>query len=184
VIETEEKREPIMSTNSRTLKQAADQKLIAGIGKHASTVPAFVVGNTSYKPADLVAIIQTRVTAADTTVSTRATWQNAVQAERDARTRTQAVVFGLKQTLQAMFAGSLDALADFGLTPRKPRVVTPEKKALAAARAKATREARHTMGKNQKKDIKGTVPAPASASPGSAPTPAPAPAAAQAPTSK
>jgi hypothetical protein len=175
-----------MSTNNRTLKQAADQKLIAGLGKHASTVPSFVVGNTTYKPADLVSIIQTRITAADTTLSTRATWQNALQAERDARARTRAVVSGLKQTLQVMFAGSLDSLADFGLAPPKPRVITPEKKALAAAKAKATREARHTMGKNQKKDIKGTVPAPATPSSGTAPapTPAPASASAQTPTSK
>jgi hypothetical protein len=45
----------------------------------------------------------------------------------------------------------VDALATFGLTPRKPRVVSPEARVAAAAKAKATRAARHTMGKKQKK---------------------------------
>jgi hypothetical protein len=47
-------------------------------------------------------------------------------------------------------AGSIDGLADFGLTPRKVRVLTPEKKAIAAAKAKATRAARGTKGSVQK----------------------------------
>jgi hypothetical protein len=43
------------------------------------------------------------------------------------------------------------------LTPRKPHVVTPEVKVAAAAKAKATRAARHTMGAQQKAGIKGAL---------------------------
>ena len=51
-----------------------------------------------------------------------------------------------------------DVLADFGLTPPKALVpLTAEKKAVAAAKRNATRAARHTMGSNQKKDVKGAV---------------------------
>jgi hypothetical protein len=164
-----------MSTiNNRTFQQAADQKLSDGLAKHASSIASIVVSNTPYKPADLISTVETRITAADTTQSTRATWQSAVQAERDARARTQALVSGLKQTLQVMFAGSVDTLADFGLTPRKTRVISPETKVLAAAKARATRAARHTMGKNQKKDIKGVISTPATA-PSTAPAPMPVP---------
>jgi hypothetical protein len=53
-------------------------------------------------------------------------------------------------------AGSQAAL-DFGFTPRKVAARTADSKAKAAALALATREARHTMGKKQKKSIKGTV---------------------------
>lgn len=36
-----------------------------------------------------------------------------------------------------MFAGSTDTLADFGLSPRKARAVSPAVKVVAAAKAKA-----------------------------------------------
>jgi hypothetical protein len=48
-------------------------------------------------------------------------------------------------------------LADFGFAPPKAATRTPEEKAAAAAKAKATREARHTLGKSQKKTVKGNV---------------------------
>jgi hypothetical protein len=43
------------------------------------------------------------------------------------------------------------SLADFGLNPKKARTpLTIEEKAAAAAKRKATRAARHTMGSKQK----------------------------------
>jgi hypothetical protein len=54
-------------------------------------------------------------------------------------------------------------LADFGFTAPKKRTLTPGQKAVAAAKAKATRTAPHTMGKVQKKSVKGTAPATAPA---------------------
>jgi len=81
-------------------------------------------------------------------------------------------------------AGSIDGLADFGLTARKVRVITPEQKAVAAAKAKATREARGTKGKVQKKAVKGAVTARLVVTPlagSQAPAQATAPAAAPAP---
>jgi len=53
------------------------------------------------------------------------------------------------------------SLADFGLVPHKPRTApTGEKMATAAARNRATRAARHTMGRRRKLAIKGSVPTP------------------------
>jgi hypothetical protein len=58
-----------------------------------------------------------------------------------------------------MFSRSPDALADFGLTPRKARkALTPAELVRKAEKAKATREARHTMGKRQKLAIHGSAP--------------------------
>jgi hypothetical protein len=48
-------------------------------------------------------------------------------------------------------------LADFGLRPKKaPTPLTVEEKAAAAAKRKATRVARNTMGSQQKKAVTGT----------------------------
>ena len=65
----------------------------------------------------------------------------------------------MKQGLLVAFGGQLDTLADFGLTARAKHVTTPEEKLAATDKAKATREARHTMGSKQRAAIKGVVPA-------------------------
>ena len=48
-------------------------------------------------------------------------------------------------------------LADFGTAPVKHGVKSPAVKALAAERMRATRKARHTLGKRQKAKIKGSA---------------------------
>lgn len=60
--------------------------------------------------------------------------------------------------VKASFSKSPDVLADFGLNPKNVRTpLTVEEKTVAAAKRKATRAARHTMGTKQKKGVKGTV---------------------------
>ncbi len=161
----------------------ADQSLIDGLNKHATTIPSIMIGGASVTTKDIVATLQSRVDSAKAAASTRATWLTAVQADRAERDKTKTYVSGLRQALLVAFVGQVDTLADFGLTPRKPRVVSPEEKVAAAAKAKATRAARHTMGKKQKAAIKGTVTstAPVTASP-PAPTPIATPPDAPAPT--
>jgi acyl-coenzyme A thioesterase PaaI-like protein len=159
------------TSNTRITKEAADQKLVDGFEKHAQTVPSLVIGGTSFKAADITAVLQTRLATSATAQSTRATWLNAVKADGDERAKTKTFVDGVRQALLVAFAGSIDALDDFGLTPRKTPVVTPEAKAAAALKAKATRAARHTMGKKQKATIKGTVPTTAPATPPTASPP-------------
>jgi hypothetical protein len=174
-----------MGTNTpntnRTDEMTADQKLIDGLNKHAASIPGIVIAGASATTKDIVVTLQSRVDSAKAVQSSRATWLAAVQADRVLRDKTKTYVSGLRQALLVAFAGQIDVLADFGLTPRKPRVVTPEEKVATAAKAKATRVARHTMGKKQKAAIKGTVaptePAPAPSPPVASPpaTPAPAP---------
>jgi len=163
---------------NRTQVQTGDQKLIDGLKKHAPALSSLFIGGASLQTADVIAILQARIDAATAAVSTRATWQTNVKADHDERAKTKTFVSGLRQALQVAFAGQIDALADFGLKPRKVRVTTPEEKTEAAAKAKATRAARHTMGPKQKAQIKGTVPAPATP-PEPAPTPPTAPKAAE-----
>ena len=169
-----------MSTNTRIKEQTSDRKLIDGLNKHQAIVPSVLIAGAPIKTVDVIATLQARLATANAAQSTRATWLNAVKADRDERAKTKTLLLALRQALQLMFSGSIDTLADFGLAPRKARVITPEKKAAAALKAKATREARHTMGKKQKSTIKGTVPqtapaTPPAATPPTVPTPATAP---------
>jgi hypothetical protein len=164
-----------MASNQKTnrlVQQTGDQTLIDGLKKHQSSLSSLLIAGTSFNTADLISTLQARIDARNATVKSRAAWQTDVKADRDERAKTKALISGLQQSLHVMFAGSIDTLADFGLKPRKVRVLTPEEKAMATAKAKATRSARHTMGSKQKAKIKGTAPQAAPATP---PSPAAAP---------
>jgi hypothetical protein len=171
-----------MGTNNktdRTTRQVNDQKLIDGLNKHSSTLSSLVIGGQSYTTAAIIGLLQGRIATANSATNVHATWQAAVQADREERTKTKPFVSGLRQALKVAFAGSVEELTAFGLKAAKARAPrTPEQKAAAAAKAKATRAARHTMGPKQKAAIKGTVPATAPETQPAAPAPAaPAPAA-------
>jgi hypothetical protein len=147
------------SKTNRMQMQTADQKLIGGLTEHASTVSSLVIAGTSYTTAAMIAVLQARVATGNAVTSTRATWQAAVQGDRDKHAQTQAFVSGLLQVLHVAFAGQIEALNDFGLVPHKPQPQrTPEQKALQTKKAAATRAARHTMGPKQKAAIKGKLP--------------------------
>ncbi len=160
---------------SRNDKVAADQSLLDGINKHSATMPAIIVGGAAVPLKDITSTLQARIEAAKNVTPAKAPWQAAVQADRDQRASSKTLVTVLRQTLVLFFAGQVETLADFGLTGRKPTAVTPETRVAAAAKARATREARHTMGKKQKAKIKGTVPAAAPEVPPAATPPAASP---------
>jgi len=159
----------------RDAQIAADQLLAAGLSKHAATIPPIFIAGAAVPLKDIITTLQTRVQMAKNVPSAKATWLAAVEADNDERAKSQTLVSALKQSLLVFFSGQVDTLADFGLTGRKTPVVSPETRVAAAAKAKATRQARHTMGKKQKAKIKGTVPttAPATTPPATPPAAAP-----------
>jgi hypothetical protein len=181
-----------MSTNNvanRLNQQTADQKLADGLTKHAPALPSFLVAGDLVKTPDIIALLLARIASAQTVESSRATWQTAVAADKSQRAKSKALVAGVRQTLHVMFAGSTSNLGDFGLTPHKAGVVSPETRVVAAAKAKATRQARHTTGKKAKQALKGDVtgvvvtrvtappagPVPSTGAPPTAPVPSPSP---------
>ena len=136
------------------------QKTIDGLKKHEGTLSSLILGGTTSSTADLVAALQFRLDAANAVDSAHAAWRAAVRADYEARAHTKVLLSDLRQTLLAAFRGSIETLADFGLVGRKPRVISPETLVVAAQKARATRAARHTMGKRQREAIEGTLPTP------------------------
>ena len=102
------------TSNTRITKQAADQKMADGFNKHAQTLPSLIIAGTSYKAADIVAVLQARLSTASAAQSTRATWQNAVKADTDEHAKTKPFIDGVPQALMVALAGSIDGLADSG----------------------------------------------------------------------
>jgi hypothetical protein len=172
-----------MTTNTKNNKlsqQAADQSLIDGFTKHAATIPAsLLIAGAQVPTTTVISTLQARIAARAATAPAKATYQALVKADQDERTTSAPLVSGARQAVLVMFAGQIQVLADFGLTPRKtPAPRTPEQKAASAAKAKATRAARHTMGPVQKAQITGATPQGDATVPAPAPAPAAAPAAA------
>jgi hypothetical protein len=119
------------------------------------------------------------------TTAARATAKDKVASEKAALPALIAFMNAFEGLIRIMFATDSTALADFGLQPRKqPVPKTAAEKAVAAAKAEATRKARGTTGPKAKKAVKGNVTAQVVVTPlttvaAPAPeAPAPAPAAA------
>ena len=167
-----------MKTN-RTSNTARDAQVIAGIEKHLKNVSNLPSAGSTVAPADLVKLLQSGIEAANATSTARAHWHATVAAERALNTKLSLAVRGLRQYVIHAFGSASPVLADFGFLPDKRATRTPEQKAAAAMKAKATRQARHTMGSVQKKAVKGDVTAvvmtPIKSAAGSGATPPPAP---------
>jgi len=172
---------PNTPKKNRTDANVADQRLIDGLQKHAATITSLVIAGVAMTPTDIIGTLQARIASSAVSTTTRAAFRAAVAAEKDERAKTKALVSAVRQALMVAFAGQIDTLSDFGLAPRKVPVLTPDQKLAAAKKAKATREARHTLGKVQKSKITGdnptgapaVAPSPVTAAPAPAPNPAP-----------
>jgi hypothetical protein len=162
-----------MSTKTnRTLNQSADRSLASGLQKNTQKISSLFINGAPMPVADILAILQKRLDSGDQVTVTKAAWQHTVQADIDLREQTHALLVSVRQALQIAFANSNETLAEYGLKPRRTRARTVEQRVAAAAKAKATRAARHTMGPKQKAQIKGTVEVPVTSTPAS---PAPKP---------
>jgi hypothetical protein len=149
--------------NNATVIDTCNKRLNAlqeHVGNGKGTKGTIPMNGEDLKVSDVIAIYQgcldSRAALAKSRTQVKAalaTKTNAEQARVNADKALSAWV------ITKFGAGSQEAL-DFGFAPRKVATRTVDSKAKAAAQAKATRTARHTMGKKQKKLIKGTVIAP------------------------
>jgi hypothetical protein len=166
-------------SNKRSDQISNDQAMIAGIQKFLGQLTSVTAGSQTLTPAAIVQIFQARVQTAQAVQTARAALKAAVQANLAERANTSAFVQALRRVIVGMYQQSPDTLAVFNLTAPKVAKKSVATKATAVAKSKATRVARNTMGSQQKKDIKGTVPeattAPEPAAPAATSGSAPAP---------
>jgi hypothetical protein len=158
-----------MSMKFRIGRAAAEQlfaKLISGTTIHITS--AVSLPGKSYTQADITGVFTDALNAYKAVDAARADLESKLQ---DKTAKVQAAL-ALEAVLRAYVTGvygkTSPVLLDFGWSVAKAVTKTVASKAMAVAKSLATREARHTMGKNQKAKIHGVVPV-ASASTGSAP---------------
>jgi hypothetical protein len=149
-----------MGTHSKATQLSDDIALIAGIQKHLPST-TFTIESQSQTTAQVVAVIQARVDKAQAVVDARTALHTAVLANDTQEAQSAPYVRSVRQGVVAMFANSPVILTDFKLVPRKtPAPLTAAEKVIAAAKRKATRIARHTMGSVQKAAVTGTLTGP------------------------
>ena len=145
------------------------QLLIAGIGKHLAGVTSITLAGVPYPPPALAKLFQELVDAINAATAARTAAHDALVAERAKSKAVDPVLAALKSYLLSVYSDAA-TLADFGLTPRKPRRArTQAEGAATAAKRRATRVARHTLGKRQKAAIHGAAASPTGGD-GGAPT--------------
>jgi hypothetical protein len=136
---------------------ALDQKAITGVDKYFATASTLSIAGTSYTPTALKAVFQADIDATHALDAGRAQVKQQVAVAQAARAKASAARAGLKAyVLGTSGAAAVTMLEHFGMTAPKPHVLTVAAKAKSVANAEATRAARHTMGKKQKKSIKGS----------------------------
>jgi hypothetical protein len=158
----------ITNPNKPTAKDLCS-KAIQGVGKHLSGVTSLTLLGASHTPASLKAVFQADIDATNAAEAGHTQWKQQVATQKATRANTRAVGKALKSYLLGTFGpAAVGVLEDFGFTaPKSPGKKTVAAKAESLVKAKATRTARHTMGKKQRKTVKGT--AAVSPSVGSAP---------------
>ena len=166
-----------MSKNIGKTEAATEvTQVIAGAKKRIPNVnQALPVGTSTMTVAAVLGQLQSIIDNRAAVVAAQATAKAKVAAEKAAMPALTVIFHAFVAFIRFTFGSDPEALADFGLAPHKvPAPMTAEQKAVAAAKRKATREARGTMGPKQKKNVKGNVTATLVVTPAASPTPAPA----------
>ena len=145
-----------------------------GIKKDLQNVSSLPAGGETLTMTAIEALVQSRIDAVSAVDVARAHWLDAAAKYEALNTQVTTVVRALRQYVINAFGKNSPVLADFGFTPPRKAMLTPEENVAKAKKAAATRKARGTMGKKEKLKIKGTVGTTAPATPAS-PAPSPAP---------
>ncbi len=147
------------TVRSKSTKASLVENLITGTNKHyPNAAQSLSFGGATHTVTALTQLFQSFVDLRQAVIASQATTKAKVAAERAQTPQLLAVIDDFVAFVKVTFGNQPDVLADFGLAPPKARTpLTAVQKAVAAARGKATRAARHTAGKNQKKGVKGAV---------------------------
>jgi hypothetical protein len=172
------------TSNAKVALEAAFKALINGITTNFLVTDTFDILGVSFTRDSLVAKLTTRLAAFDNTATERAAWRTAVEDERQVAAEVNPIRAAFRGILVMKYGKDSPKLLEYGYRPNKTPQKSAAAKTVGAAKAKATRTARHTMGSVQKKAVKGTVALDATqleavvaagASPTASPAPSPTP---------
>jgi hypothetical protein len=154
---------------SKIVSVDSDKTLIKGLNSNFTQKTSFVLNGEELSVAQIVAALNGRVAAAADSTAKEIAWRAAVKTEREKDEAVQPLRQALKAALVSRYGSDAQELKEFSFPPAKERKVSVKTKAKAQEQSIATRAARMTMGKKQKKGIKGVVAEPQTTSDSDAP---------------
>lgn len=143
--------------------EAEYKTLVEGIKTELAALNTLEIGGQIIPRVDLIARFQARIDAAETVKAARGAHQKAVADERAVDAEVRPLRAATKVFLQGKYGKQSPALQKFGFTQGRKAKASVEAKAAGQAKAKATRAALGTKGKQQKKASKKAVTAPVAA---------------------
>jgi hypothetical protein len=153
-----EEKENMATTVEGKAQEAAEAKqLIAGAAKHLGSTTQVMLLGSSNTPADVATTLQSIVTLRADVDASKASTKAKLALEAASMPTLRAYKSAFVSYVMGAYGNSPDVLADFGIQLKRRASSTVDAKAGAVAKRKATRVARHTMGSQQKKAIKGDV---------------------------
>jgi hypothetical protein len=151
-----------------TKTQTQLQQMLAGTQKNLPATSTVDVNGQELKQSDIVAKLQGWIQLCEQKDAAKAAAITAVQALKEAGIPQFRVSFF--QALKQVLGKSSPLLSDFGLAVTQRKVPTAQTRVLAKAKGAATRRARNTLGKVQKKAVKGLGVTSVTLSPNAAPS--------------
>ncbi len=142
--------------NKTTVIDTCARRLRA-LASYVEGTSTIAVNGRKLAHADVVASYRRCLDARATVARLRAQLEEALGAVAETDANRLETDTALRAWVRAEFGVESKEAIDFGFTPPRKPELTVDAKALAAARRKATRAARGTMGKRQKEEIRGTL---------------------------
>jgi hypothetical protein len=142
--------------NNAVIVDTCSQRL-AALEKHLAAKAQIAINGVHHPVSALIAIFKSCLDTRAALLAARGVEKKALSERQSAEKARLAIENGLKAWVIAQFGATSPVAHEFGYGPKKARVLDVKTKARAVALAQATREARHTLGKKQKKKIKGAV---------------------------
>jgi len=154
-----------MPRTSQLTRGQRASKVISGVEKRFPRRETYLLDGKPYSRDEIVAVFRDAVDALGAIQAARAALAAAIAKERATARRVQALMPRIVAYVGERFGSSADVFADFGWKlPKKPGPKTTAAKLAGLVKGQATRKARRTMGKRQRKQVKGWVKQPRSAS--------------------
>ena len=149
------KEKTIMPKIGKVTKRARATNIIAGMRKHFGA-PSYTLGGKVYTQSQLIKAFQSHIDSLDEVDAMRAALAVAIAKERALAKRIVALARYVKMAVEGRFGPMPTIYADFGWEmAKKPGPKTVKAKLEGMMKVRETRKARKTMGKRQRKKVRG-----------------------------
>jgi hypothetical protein len=147
-----------MSGNTRNKNDnaASYQKTINGLQQYLANKTLNLNGKPMTTKA-VVGMLQQQLADIQASASTHAAWLLATAKEHADKAALVQVLAALRHYVAALFGINSAAYLALGFPPSKAPVKSPTAKVVSAAKARATRKARNTMGSKQRLQVTGAM---------------------------